>query len=349
MSLTPHAARTNPPVLFALFALLLFAAFSASPLLDRAGAAGPETVQVFAADCATPKTIFFLGDTVCVKASNFPLHPGVADYYRRFNWSAPGHRVAESDAVKGDPDFDTFVIPSSGEFAVAGKWRVQTVDIETNTRADAAFTVRHPRLLLADLSGWKAMHDFVLPGDRLRYRVTIMNNGPDAAEFVQFAEDLPTNATFYALKQGAGPAFECQTPALGQGGRILCSTKYMKSGEQASFDLYVVVDERAQAGETAAGRLQVASNTEELNKYDNLVRYSTLVVRELKEIPTRYDEVDNPRGYEGDRYEPPALEPVNDKDYKGEDVRLPEPEKDNPPDYRGDPDVIWPEPEIENP
>lgn len=349
MSLTPSTARTKPIILFVLFAAFALAAVSASPFISRASAAGPETVQVFAADCATPKSTFYLGDTVCVKASGFPLHPGVADYYRRFNWSAPGHRVAESDAVKGDPDFDTFVIPSSGDFAVAGKWRVQTVDIETNTRAAATFTVRHPRLLLADLSGWKAMHDYVLPGDRLRYRVTIMNNGPEVAEFVQFAEDLPINATFYALKQGSGPIFECQTPGLGQGGRILCSTKYMKSGDQASFDLYVVVDPRALPGDTAMGRLQVASNTEELNKYDNVVRYSTLIATELKEEPKYYDEVDNPRGYEGDRYEPPALEPINDKDYKGDDVRLPEPEKDNPFDYKGDPDVIWPEPEKENP
>jgi uncharacterized repeat protein (TIGR01451 family) len=349
MQLIPKFARTKSTVFFVLVATFAFAALSASPFINHARAAGPESVQIFAADCATPKLIFFLGDTVCVKASGFPLHPSVADFYRRFNWSAPGHRVAESDAVKGDPDFDTFTIPSSGDFAVAGKWRVQTVDIETNTRADATFTVRNPRLFLVDLSGWKAINDYVLPGDRLRYKVTIMNNGPDVAEFVQFAEDLPTNATFYALKQGSGPLFECQTPELGQGGRILCSTKYMKNGEQASFDIYVVVDERARPGDTAMGRLQIASNTEELNKYDNVVRYSTLIVSELKEEPKYQDEVDNPRGYEGDKYEPPALEPVNDKDYKGDDVRLPEPEKDNPPDYQGDPDVIWPDPEKENP
>jgi Domain of unknown function DUF11 len=349
MSLPPRTARAKSPALFVLFAALVFAAFSASPFLDRASAAGPETVQVLADDCATPKTVFFLGDTVCVKASNFPLHPGVADYYRRVNWSAPGHRVAESDTVKGDPDFDTFTIPSSGDFAVAGKWRVQTVDIETNARADATFTVRNPRLALVDLGAWKAVHDYVLPGDRLRYRVTIFNDGPDLAELVQFAEDLPYNATFYALKQASGPVFECQTPAQGATGRVLCSTKYMKGGDQASFDVYVIADERARAGEPFQSRTQVASNTDELNKYDNTARYTSLVVTELKEIPTKYEEVDNPYGVEWERADPPSPEPVNDKYYQGDPVRLPEPEKDNPPDYRGDPDVIWPEPEIENP
>ncbi|HWS54503.1 MAG TPA: hypothetical protein VN228_10265 [Pyrinomonadaceae bacterium] len=349
MPLTPSATRTKSTVLFVLFAVSVFAAVSASPFVNRAAAAGPETVQTFAADCATPKTTFWLGETVCVKASNFPLHPGVADYYRRFNWSAPGHRVAESDAVKGDPDFDTFSIPSSGDFAVAGKWRVQTVDIETNTRADATFTVRSPRLFFVDLSAWKAAHDFVLPGDRLRYKVTIFNDGPDVAEFVQLAEDLPVNATFYALKQSSGPVFECRTPAQGQTGRILCSTKYMKSGDQATFDVYVVADERASAGDLFQSRTVVGSNTEELNKADNTYRYTSRVVTELKEIPTQYEEVDNPRGVEWERADLPKPEAINPEDYKGDDVRLPEPEKDNPPDYRGDPDVIWPEPEIENP
>ncbi len=348
MPLTSNFARTKSPILFVLVATLAFAALSASPFLNHARAAGTESVEVFAGDCATPQTIFYLGDTVCVRATGFALHPTVADHYRRFNWSAPGHRVAQTGAVKSDPDYEKFSIPTSGDFAVAGKWRVQTVDIETNTRAVANFTVRNPRLFLVDLSIWKASQDYVLPGDRLRYTITLKNDGPELAEFVQFAEDVPTNATFYALKQRSGSLFECSTPKLGEMGRILCSTKYMKDGEQASFDIYYVVDERARAGDFCEGRTQIASNTDELNKYDNVLRYSTRIGSLLLEEPKYVDEQDNPYGYEGDRTEMPAPELMNSTDYKGEDVIWPDKEKENPPDYRGD-DVIWPEPEKENP
>lgn len=348
MSLTPNSARTKSPFFYTLVAAFAFAALSASPFLDRARAAGPESVEVFAGDCATPQTTFYLGDTVCVRASGFPLHPSVADHYRRVNWSAPGHRVAESEPIKGDPDYDKFVIPSSGDFAVAGRWRVQAVDIETNTRADANFTVRNPRLFLVDLSAWRWAQDYVLPGDRLRSTLKVRNDGPELAEFVQLAEDVPTNATFLALRQTSGPLFECQTPKEGGIGRILCTTKALRHGEEASFDVYYVVSTDAREGDSCAGRTQVASNNEDLNKYDNLARYSTLIVRELKEEPPPVEELENPRGYYGEKTEEPAPEPVNEKDYVGEKVRMPAPEPVNPPDYKGE-DVVWPEPEKENP
>jgi uncharacterized repeat protein (TIGR01451 family) len=348
MPLTANFARTKSPILFVLAATIAFAALSASPFLNHASAAGPESVEVFAGDCATPQTIFYLGDTVCVRATGFPLHPSLADYYRRFNWSAPGHRVAQTGAVKSDPDYEKFSIPTSGDFAVAGKWRVQTVDIETNTRAYANFTVRNPRLFLVDLSAWKWAHDFVHPGDRLRYTITFKNDGPELAEFVQFAEDVPTNATFYALKQRSGSLFECSTPQVGATGRILCSTKYMKNGEEASFDVYYTVNPEAREGDFCEGRTQIASNTEEMNKGDNVLKYSTRIANPLKEEPKPVEEADNPFGYEGERVEMPASEPVNSPDYKGDAVIWPKEEKENPPDYEGE-DVIWPEPEVENP
>lgn len=343
MPLTASSARTKSPILFVL-AAVAFAALSASPFLERARAAGPESVEVFAGDCATPQTVFFLGDTVCMKASGFALPPTVADHYRRVNWSAPGHRVAESDPIKSDPDFDKFVIPASGDFAVAGKWRVQTVDIETNTRAAATFTVRNPRLFLVDLSVWKAMQDFVLPGDRLRHTITFKNDGPELAEFVQFAEDVPTNTTFYALRQRSGSPFECQTPMMGEVGRILCSTKYMKEGEQASFDVYYIVDQRAREGDLCEGRTQVVSNTDELNKVDNVLRYATRIGYLLTEEPKPVEEQDNPEGIPpGDVPKPEEENPQGIPPGP-----TPKPEPENPPDYKGE-EVIWPEPEKENP
>jgi len=348
MPFISNSPRARVLILFALFATIISFTLFASPLFNPARAAGNESVQVFAGDCATPKTIFFLGDTVCVKASDFPLHPTAAEYYRRINWSAPNLGVAESELVKADPDFYKFVIPSSGPFAQPGKWRVQTVDIETNGRASANFTVRNPRHLLVDLSIWKTAHDYVLPGDKLRYTLTVRNPGPELAEFVQFVDDVPSNATFLALRQRSGPLFECATPKEFETGRILCTTKFMKLDEEATFDVFVVVDEQAREGDTLEGRTQVASNTEDLEKFDNTAVYATRIVSFLKEEPPPVEELENSGGYEGEKVPMPAPEKENPFGYEGEKVPMPEPEPVNSPDYKGE-KVPMPEPEPENP
>jgi uncharacterized repeat protein (TIGR01451 family) len=343
MFFSSKLTRTRALTLFVL-AAAIYSAFFASPFSNPAHAAGDETVQVFAGDCKTPQNIFYLGDTVCVRVGDFPLHPTVAEYYRRINWSAPGLGVAETELVGADPEYDRFTIPSSGPFALPGRWRVQTVDIETNTRADGHFVVRHPRLLLADLHLWKAGPDFVLPGDKLRYTLTIRNSGPELAETVQFAEDTPSNATFLAFRQRSGSPFECQLPKSGEAGRILCTSKVMRLDEEATFDIYYVVSDNAREGDTCDGRTQVASLTEELHKYDNLVRSSTPVSAPAGEEPPPTEEQENPTGGdppkdvpEPEIENPPGIPPGP----------TPRPEPENPPGIPPPPDL--PKPEEENP
>lgn len=338
--------RAKSLTLFA--TLLLFCLTLASTSLraaPREDVPYSEFVQVFAADCLTAKTTFYLGDTVCARVGEFPAPPASAEYYRRINWSAPNLLVAETQAIKADPQYDKFTIPSSGDFALPGVWRVQTVDIETGARAYATFNVRSPLSRFADLRVWKQGPVYVLPGDPVMFQLSFRNDGPDTSDYVQFTESVPANATFRALKQTSGPLFDCKTPAAGElGGTITCLTKGLRPGEQASFDVYYAVSDSIREGEPFATAAQVTTRTEELHKEDNEWQYATLIAGISKEDgyffqetanadgyvgdPVRYPKPEsvNPDGYVGDKYDPPAPEPVNPKDYKGDDYIPPDPE-----------------------
>lgn len=277
MLFTSKLTRTKAPILFVLVAAATYSALSASPLFRPALASGNETVHIYAGDCTTPQTVFNLGDTLCVRAGEFPLPPDAAEYYRRITYSAPGLSIVETSAVRSDPQFDRFRIPDTGDFARPGTWRVHTVDIETNTRGDARFVVRHPLIKYADLNLWKQGPAVVLPGDKLRYRLSLRNDGPDFASVVQFTEEVPTNATFLALKQGEGAPFDCQTPAQGEKGKIVCAVRGLQPDESAAFDVYYLIDNFAREGDTCEGATLAFSRTEELNKDDNDTVYTTTI------------------------------------------------------------------------
>jgi uncharacterized repeat protein (TIGR01451 family) len=276
MLFTSKFTRTKAPILFVL-AAVIYSALSASPLFQPALASGDESVQIYAGDCVTPQTVFSLGDTVCVRVGEFPLPPDAAEYYRRITYSAPGLSIVETATVRSDPQFDRFRIPDTGDFARPGTWRVHSVDIETNTRSDARFVVRHPLIRLADLNLWKQGPPVVLPGSKVRYKISVRNDGPDLADVVQFTEDVPTNATFLALKQVDGPLFDCRTPGEREKGQIVCGTRGLKPDEAATFDVYYVIDDFAREGDTCEGATLAYSRTEELNKEDNDTVYKAVI------------------------------------------------------------------------
>lgn len=278
MSCTPAPARTKALALVVLAAAVCVSALSASRLLHTSHAAplrlADESVQIFASDCVTPQTVFYLGDTICVRAGELPAPPDAAEHYRRISYAAPNLELVRATPVWKDPEFDRFQIPDTGDHALPGTWRVHTVDIETNARADAKFTVRHRFTRYADLLVWKWAPDFVIPGNKTRYTVAVKNDGPDSAVSVQLGEEVPTNAYFYALRQTGGPLFECKTPGQWERGEIACYGRGLKPGESATFDVYYVIDKYAREGDTCEGATYASSGTEELNKLDNKIAYS---------------------------------------------------------------------------
>lgn len=269
--------------LFVLSVVIIAAAVSAStaPAFEEVGAA--EFITVYADDCATPKTVFNPGEVVCVQAGNFPLAPDAGYRYRRFSWIAPDRQIMDQTNIKSDPQYDRFVIPSSGS---AGTWHVTTLDVESSRYANAKFIVRYPFAITSDLAVFKDGPASVFAGQRVEFALTISNPGPDTAEGVEFTTEVPSNMTFVALKQQSGPYFECRTPLRGETGRIYCSTKGMRLDETARLYAYYDVSYDVREGTTCSAAAYVTSYTEELNKDNNSTLTETMVVPEKEtELP----------------------------------------------------------------
>lgn len=243
----------------------------ARPAVAAAMLSGKEYAITYAEDCVTPKTVFNLGDTVCVQAGDFPLP--VSNYrYRRLSWIAPGLTIADEINIKEDPQYDRFMIPTSGQFALVGTWYVSTVSTDSDRFASAKFIVRNPRAAAIDLSVFKSGPPSVAATERAIYTLEISNPGPDTAYEITLVDEVPTNMTFTAIKQASGPLFECQTPARGETGRIVCTTKSLNVDDTAKLVVYYDVISDVREGEVCSSTAQITSYTEELSKENN---YST--------------------------------------------------------------------------
>jgi uncharacterized repeat protein (TIGR01451 family) len=234
-----------------------------------------EYVTTYAKDCETPQNVFNLGDTVCVTAGNFPL-PLDSFNYRRLSWVSPDLTVANQVLFRSDPQTEYFEIPTSGDLAQIGTWYATTINVHSGRRANGKFYVRDPRAPAVDLSISTSVPESVLPGAKVRYTVSIHNPGPDFAEAVQLIDEVPTNMTFYALKQISGPYTECITPAVGETGRIICETKGLQVEEEAMFAVYFIVNRDIREGTVCSSESQISSYTGELRKENNFTRTETI-------------------------------------------------------------------------
>lgn len=238
--------------------------------------AGAEYNVVYAGDCATPQSNFYLGDTVCASIGDFDLP--VTSRYRRFQWVAPDGHVFEQQGVKLDPQSDTIILPTTGAFAQYGTWSIRAIDIESQIRTIGKFKVHNREYKIVDLGIIKDGPAYVLPGDLVKYTLTVSNFGPDDATSVSVTDNVPSNMTFYAIKQTEGRAFfECSTPARGETGQLVCSTKGLVDGDKVSFDVYYVVNRDAVDGWTCAGVAEITSRVAELDKATNYSDFEATV------------------------------------------------------------------------
>src|SRR5687768_8507489 len=230
-----------------------------------------EYIKTYAGDCVTPQTVFYLGDTVCAEAGDY--NSPLTSRSRRFSWSAPNGFVADQGAIKSDPEYTRFQIPSTCHFARLGQWQVCTINPDANREVRASFIVRDIWDRFADLTLTKWGPPYVEPGLRVPYRVILTNPGPDFAEYVEVYDEVPNDMTFYALKQVSGPEVTCKTPEIGQTGKSLCVAKGLDVGETIELDFYYIVSRDVREGASFHSTVEAYSRTEDLNKFDNFSTY----------------------------------------------------------------------------
>ena len=318
-SVTSRFARARAAfgVLAAALALAAAASYGAAP------AQAAETVEIYADDCVTPRTEFYLGDTVCAIVRSAPA-PYLGWRQRQFQWVTPNQRVtSQSDITSPRGQKDLFTIPASGEYARAGKWSVRTIDNEPGTQIIANFTVRNPRLRLVDLLLYQQGPTYILPGTKVKYSMTIANEGLDYTKGVEFVVEVPSGMGFYTLKQVSGGVFTCELPPRGYGGRIYCSSDVMKAEEIASFDVYYIVDDFIKEGDVSYGSAHIWSPSEEESPDNNYWTVEAAVVsRDTYETSGDPDEPYSEGGgdpYPKDSDPVPPTEPIGDQNPPGSD------------------------------
>jgi len=109
--------------------------------------------------------------------------------------------------------------------------------------------------------------DPVPAGGSLTYDITVTNNGPNDAEFVNLDDTLPAGTTFVSLT--AEPGWSCTMPAVGAGGMVSCSISLLGASSAAGFSLVVAVDSGVSIGTVITNTATVSSETFDPNQGNN--------------------------------------------------------------------------------
>lgn len=191
--------------------------------------AGP-TLETFAGDCTTPKTVYNVQDTdltVCAKFTD--AVPGW-----RVIWSNARGVAVQTNTITAPNSTATFNLTTSSSL---GDWRVILFEPFGGTvQAVTTFTVvdaANPRADLAVSKG--AISATASSGGQAIFSLQVTNNGPDSASAVQLSDDVPANTTFVSFDQFAGPVFNCTSPNVGETGSTVCTITSLARGETAFF------------------------------------------------------------------------------------------------------------------
>lgn len=259
--------------------LVLIAVMARAPF---SSAQTSESISTFGSDCATPQTLFNLGDTVCAETANALIaDPDVGSgVQRRFEWVTPDGSLFQPIG----PDIITatqstsITIPATGSNAQVGTWTVKTVDSSNNGHAVARFVVQDPANDAVDLWCPISAPFEVSPGSSAPFTVFVTNKGPNDAQNVRLTVTVATSSTFQFETQVTGPAFSCSNPDVGSAsGSSTCTIASLPANTSAQFSFVFQVDSGASGGTGISSTATVSSDTNELFDTDNSFTASVTV------------------------------------------------------------------------
>jgi uncharacterized repeat protein (TIGR01451 family) len=192
--------------------------------------AGPVTLDTFAGDCTTSKSVFNVQDTdktVCAKFTN-------AGVGWRLIWSNAKSVAVQTTTLTTTNGSATFTLNLNSSL---GDWRVILFEPFGGTvQAVTSFTVVDEANPTADLAISKgALSSGVSSGGQALFTLQVTNLGPSSASAVQISDDVPANTTFVSFAQLDGPTFTCTNPNAGETGSTVCTIASLARGETASF------------------------------------------------------------------------------------------------------------------
>src|SRR6185503_14350227 len=234
-------------------------------------AAGP-TVETFAGDCTTPKSVFNLQDadlTVCAKFTQ-------AQIGWQLIWSNANSIAVQTVPLTTQHGSATFTLNANSSL---GDWRVILYEpFGGSVQAVTRFTVVDAANPKADVSVSKNLiSTSASAGHQILYSIEVSNDGPSDAAAVTLADDVPANTTFHSFGQLAGPTFNCTNPSEGEVGTTNCTIASLGRGETAVFIATYVVD-TVSNGTIISNTASVSSTTDDPNTDNNTETASATVV-----------------------------------------------------------------------
>src|SRR5215217_5707019 len=234
-------------------------------------AAGP-TVETFAGDCTTPKSVFNIQDTdltVCAKFTN-------AKIGWRLIWSNASFVAVQNTALTTQHGTATFTLNANSSL---GDWRVILFDpFGGSVQAVTRFTVVDAANPSADVSVSKGLiSTSASSGHQILYSIEVTNRGPSDAAAVTLLDEAPANTTFHSFGQLDGPTFTCTNPLEGETGTTTCTIPTLLRGETAVFVATYVVD-TVSTGTIISNTASVTSTTDDPNTDNNSETISATVV-----------------------------------------------------------------------
>ena len=266
---------------------------SATPTDSQAGIAAPSfnflapmpqssgvTLDTFAGDCTTPKTVFNLQDsdlTVCAKFTN-------ANIGWRLIWSNANFVAVQTVPLTTQHGTATFTLNANSSL---GDWRVILFEPFGGTvQAITRFTVVDAENPSADVAVSKALVSAgASSGHQVVYSIEVSNNGPSDAASVDLTDAVPANTTFHSFGQLSGPTFNCTNPNTGETGTTTCSITTLARGESAVFLATYVVDTVAN-GTVLSNTVSAISTTPDPNEENNSSSAETTVVNAPCQLST---------------------------------------------------------------
>lgn len=246
------------------------------------------TITTYADDCTTPKTLFEVGETVCVQITGIPVG-GL--FPRRISWETPDQKIAQSTDITTDPQTGTLEITPTFTVGAAtadsrGLWHIAVRNPFFFYReANAEFTVTDPANATADLavtSGF--VPESAQAGGQVAFGFQVNNYGPDSSANVEFTSAVPADTTFVSFQQLTGPTFTCTTPTVGGTGTTSCSITGLSANDVATFVGVYEVNSGTPAGVTILNRADIAgltatnpTGTDDLNELNNFAEATTVV------------------------------------------------------------------------
>lgn len=245
------------------------------------------SITTYADDCTTPKTVFEVGETVCISVSGFSID---SFFPRRINWVSPNATVVQATDITTDPQTDSLPITATFEAGTVDSRGLWTVAVRNPffyfREATAEFTVIDPANATADLSVTSTVvSDSVQAGGQATFGLQVTNYGPDSSANIELTNAVPANTTFVSFQQLTGPTFTCTTPTAGGTGTTTCTITGLSSNAVATFVGVYEINSGTLADTTILNRADIGglsatnpTGTNDLNALNNFVESSAVVV-----------------------------------------------------------------------